>query len=215
MEIFEKELKRLNFEKKEGEGIFVLDFSAFFPYSNQEDLILYASLSTEYCASGVTYDLTDICKFNNNCPNKGWITMSRKFGRKLCKIGCPIPVPYDDPDHYKYLNLGYGFDKNDMVLMSIPIKINISEEKPWAYVHVEFNLKDPYKTNLEIFVHEGAYIRSNYSTSEKVNPEYDSKCSFILLTPYTLSSPDNTTYKVKDALWIIFNESIETIPYEA
>lgn len=209
------EFNRLGMAMQEGFGVFVIDYAAYFPYSNQKDLILEASLSTKLCNNGHILNLRNMCILNNRYPNKDYLCMTCKHGRKLCKIGCIVQFPYAALNIYKYLNIGYGFASQGIVRISIPININLSDEKPCAGFNVHFGLTDPNNPEFTIIVYEKTsemgwrpytYDISIESRISTVNVERYGQDRFILLTPA------NTLEEAKEQNWIVYNETINLLP---
>lgn len=114
-EIIKKELKE---QIKEGKGCIVFDFGCYFPYQNQDDLIFDFSIGLE--------KLSDK-KRNHRYPNKGYVTLSRKIGRKVSKIGYPYFVDFEEKFILLCLWLGY---KEDNIKLIFPLELSLSEDDP-------------------------------------------------------------------------------------
>lgn len=145
-----EELERLGITPESGIGFFFLDFGAYFPYRNQEVLLLDASLSTGPKETGKVLNIRENCVLNNRYPNKHYVTMTEKFGRKLCKCGCVIPYSHGRLKEVEYLNIGYGFDGQMPIRMSIPITTDTSDEKPGVSIAVKLNLERPDEPDLRV-----------------------------------------------------------------
>lgn len=148
-----------------GSAVFFLDFSAWFPYlqESQNQLKLYASLSTEPGDAGVVDRLHEQCVQNHRCPNKGWVCMTRKVGRKLFKYGGVFTLPallngFEVLNMFRYLNLGYSYQGRQFVRLSVPIDIQVTDDKPWAAVTVQAALKDLDAPEFVLTVREGGDV---------------------------------------------------------
>lgn len=210
---FDEELVRLGVELKEGEGMFVLDFSAFFPYGNQEILMLEASLSTEPRNAYEKLDLTKMCVLNHRYPNHGYLCMTRKYGRKLCTHGCPVNAPFEEINKYRYINLAYGF-KNRLARISVPIEVHLSKDLPYASLSACFGLQDPNQPELVFRTfqksEDGGWKDFAYSITEEqtqINLDFcKERGRFKRLTP--ASSFEEALLGV-----VVYNEVVEVRSY--
>jgi len=160
-----EELERLGIEQDTGSGIFCLDFSAYFPYENQDILELDASLSTHLMESGNVLNIRDLGKLNHRYPNYGYVTLSQKFGRKICRCGSIIQRPHAELTNYKYLNLTYNVKGLNTVRsrMIVPININTSDEKPCAVIEARFMLEDFNRPDLILTIYEKNSVTHSFT----------------------------------------------------
>ncbi|MBO5237888.1 MAG: hypothetical protein J6B50_03840 [Lachnospiraceae bacterium] len=115
-EIVELELKD---EVSKGKGCIVFDLSCYFPYANQEDLYFDFQVGEE--------QLTDI-KLNHRYPNHGYVTISKKVGRKLSKLGYPYFVELNTQQDI-LLTIKIGL-KDDYITIVFPIHVTLTQDKP-------------------------------------------------------------------------------------
>lgn len=123
--------------------------------------------------------ITDI-KLNKRYPNKDYRTISRKYGRKLSKIGYPYMLKLDEKiDEVMLLVVHVGEKETDNYLeMVFPLEVHLSKEKP--ILNIRFLIDEYF--NLWI-------SSSRYSKDKKIeNVEFTSKknmnnCNNILDKP--------------------------------
>lgn len=77
MTVIQSELEN---ELNQNKGCIIFDFGCYFPYSNVQDLIFDFHLGLESFSDK---------KMNHRYPNKSYQTISRKYGRKVSKLGYP------------------------------------------------------------------------------------------------------------------------------
>lgn len=110
-------------EINKGKGCIIFDFGCYFPYKN--DLIFDFSLGME--------EMTDK-KLNHRYPNKGYHTISKKYGKRVSKIGYPyfFELEETNPDATPWiLTLTVGVDsKEQTVQLLFPLLLNVTKEKP-------------------------------------------------------------------------------------
>jgi hypothetical protein len=166
------DLRQLEMEMKEfGNGanaFIVFDFGVI---SYLENLDFSFSLGLE--------KITDI-KLNKRYLNKDYRTISRKYGRKLSKIGYPYMLKFDEKiDEVMLLVVYVGEKETDNYLeMVFPLEVHLSKEKP--ILNIRFLIDEYF--NLWI-------SSSRYSKDKKIeNVEFTSKknmnnCNNILDEP--------------------------------
>ena len=82
-------------------------------------------------------EITDI-KLNRRYPNKMYRTISRKYGRKLSKVGYPYMVKLEDTlDELILLAVRIGEKDTDNYLeMIFPLEVHLSKEKPILNIQI-------------------------------------------------------------------------------
>lgn len=80
----EEVINELGEEISKGKGCIVFDF----PYADQDFLIFKFKLGEEEL---------EPYKYNHRYPNKDYVTISKKMGRRVSRIGYPVFVNY--PSH--------------------------------------------------------------------------------------------------------------------
>lgn len=166
------DLRQLEMEMEEfgngAEACIVFDFGII---SYLENLDFSFSLGLE--------KITDI-KLNKRYSNKDYRTISRKYGRKLSKIGYPYMLKLDEKiDEIMLLVVHVGEKETDNYLeMVFPLDVHLSKEKP--ILNIRFLIDEYF--NLWI-------SSSRYSKDKKIeNVEFTSKknmnnCNNILDKP--------------------------------
>lgn len=212
---FKDELERLGVERPGGMGVFLMDYAAWFPYTNQDSLVLEASLSTGARGEGTVCDMRKTGVQNNRYPNKGWLCLSGKYGRKICKNGCFVMEPLDVLNNYKYLNIGYGFEGRGMARMSVPVNFGVTENRPGAGLEVYLMIKDPNSPDLVITAYEKTsemgweaftYSIREDSESLRIARErfHDERCMQL--------TPDGTLEEAKGSGWVVYRETVGLYP---
>lgn len=124
-------------------------------------------------------EITDI-KLNRRYPNKMYRTISRKYGRKLSKVGYPHMMKLDKPiDETWLLAVRVGEKGTDNYLeMIFPLEVHLSKEKPILNIQLlideEFNL----------WVSSSRYLGNNTEEHVELTSEPNkNNCKNILTTP--------------------------------
>lgn len=194
------EMERLNIQEIPGMGLFCLDFSIFHPFKNQNKLDIDVSLSTESMENGMIYNLRDDSVLNHRY-NK-YVTLSQKFGRKICKTGCIVQRSHEELAEFRYINLTYGFEKGQPERVCIPIRIHTSDETPCASMIIGCLIDTPESPNLHITIYrkqlEGHWKSKMYKTKDKSSVYKE--C--IYFTPANDKEREPTDF-------IVYNEIVE------
>ena len=174
-----EDIKRMYGENmKEGTGVILLDIGYLFPYANQEDLCTDFYLTDRYEQPEINHNgitLGSICLRcadkelvrNHRYPNRGYVTLSSKVGRKVSREGCYLTAPADVMNRMKFLSVSYGFGE-EMLQMIIPVSIRLSSDKPYVCMSVRINLREPLRPELRIisneFTKESSIVMHTYDT---------------------------------------------------
>lgn len=141
-------MSEISEEITKGNGCVIFDFGCYFPYSN--NLIFDFSLGME--------KLTDK-KLNHRYPNIGYHTISRKYGRRISKIGYPYFFDLDETNSNVtpwLLELKVGADLEDnAVCLIFPLSINVTSEKPVCALSLRYN-----------FIEQHFTFESNYPSDD-------------------------------------------------
>lgn len=129
-EIISKELGDI---VSENVGCIVFDLGCRFPYANQKILKFSIGIKTN---NGIS-DVIDT-KLNHRYPNHDYVTLSKKYGRKLSQIGYPLPIDLGTQSIALYIRLGTAAQYDTHIY---PIQLSLTEEKPVCALslHVDFN----------------------------------------------------------------------------
>lgn len=186
-ELIEKEL-----QLADDEGCIVFDFGCYFPYSNFEVLTFDFSLGMEKF---------DDYKINHRYPNKGYQTISKKYGRKVSKIGYPYVMKLNE-QHPMLLSLKVGI-KEDYITLTFPLKNKLTKDKPICGLTLHYNFD---KNEFRFISYEkatnGGWWQHNWY-SHKV--EDDRMCDKDILL--------NAPHRVSDESYmLIYDDVIEPFP---
>lgn len=207
------DMEHLGIEMRDGFGVFAVDFAAFFPYVNQDDLILRMSLSTEACAGGcVIINLHEECVFNHRYPNTGYVCMTMKSGRKRSKLGCFLQLSYEELNMLKYMNIEYGFREDNMARMSIPVNMNVSEAAPCAGMEIHLGLKDPNDPSIHIEVREHERGGWRPFTYALCNDDMFINMERFGLDKCIVLKPCDEVAHMDERSWITFETAVNCIP---
>ncbi|WP_317312371.1 hypothetical protein [Clostridium thermobutyricum] len=174
----------------EDECCLVFDLGCYFPYSNSNELNFDFTLGME--------QFNDY-KINNRYPNRYYKTISRKYGRKVSKIGYPYVMKLNEQNHMLLcLNIGI---KDKYITFVFPIYTKMTKDKPICALkfHYMFDKNEFYFISYEKAENCGYYkhIWSSYKIEDEINNNNE-----ILLN---ISSID------KDSNMIVYENIIE--PY--
>jgi hypothetical protein len=112
----------------DSECCIVFDFGCYFPYSNFNILTFGFSLGME--------GFNDY-KINHRYPNKGYQTISKKYGRKVSKIGYPYTMKLNEQFPI-LLCLKVGI-KNQYITLVFLLKTNMTKDKPICSLELNYD----------------------------------------------------------------------------
>lgn len=184
------EILKNEIQLSEDECCIVFDFACYFPYSNSNELTFDFSLGME--------EFKDF-KINNRYPNKYYQTISKKYDRKISKLGYPYVMKLNEQAPM-ILTLKIGI-KDKYVTLIFPIHTKMTKDKPICAL----------KFNYIIDKHEFSFISyekredfdynrhswSSYKSDDKINTNE------IIL---------NVSKIIDDSNTIVYQDIIE--PYE-
>ncbi|AMN30792.1 hypothetical protein [Clostridium perfringens] len=174
----------------EDECCIVFDFGCYFPYSNSNELTFDFSLGME--------EFKDY-KINNRYRNKYYQTISKKYGRKVSKIGYPYVMKLNEQAPM-LLTLKIGI-KDKYVTLVFPIHTKMTKDKPVCTLkfHYMFDKNEfyfiSYEKEKDYCYHQ--HIWSSYKAEDKINNNE------IILNVSNIIDDNNT---------IVYKDIIE--PYE-
>lgn len=115
-------------------GCIIFDFGAYFPYSN--NLIFNITLGMN--------ELPDQ-KLNRRYNNKSYRTISKKYGRKVSKIGYPHFFPLEDNTALLVVKVGVckpnETDTNETIKAVFPLKLNLTKDDPICGLSLRLNVE--------------------------------------------------------------------------
>lgn len=152
-------------------GCIVLDLSCYFPYVEQDKLTIDFSLGMEKC---------DNIKLNHRYPNKGYVTVSKKNGRKLSKMGYPYFCELDK-QILMLLQINIGFkDEEDRITYIFPIEVKLTKEKPVCYLSFRHNFKTSFmKLFTTYHCEDGGMITITWTNDDKEDNYKGMKTIFL------------------------------------
>lgn len=192
----------------DGKGCLLLDFGMYFPYKDNQDMVVFDVVLLEQVITGemkYIFGESDI-KLNHRYPNKGYVTISKKYGRKVCSLGYPIVEDIELLNKMKYIMLKVGYKKQFFTIF-IPIKVSLSSDNPYAYITVHIDARDLLDKegiiNIDVYtfkeMFDNSYTVNHYTTKTD-------KQDAIYLQPYpkpidTLTMKYETIVSVKGVSW--------------
>lgn len=181
-------LKELGGKLPEGKGCINFDFACLFPYDNQDVLTFELGLGEEIGSQ----------KHNHRYPNRNYVTISKKLGRKVSKIGFPFLVDLND-EQLMILWIKIGIEGKAVKLI-FPVKIMLTKDEPVATLEGHFNFNKSrftfttYKPASDgrwqqiIWTNDTEYMDDPRVTiMDKASTDKDN-CIIVYHTPITLAS---------------------------
>lgn len=125
---YKEDLLQEEIQLADDECCIVFDFGCYFPYTNPEILTFDFSLGSE--------EFTDYKK-NHRYPNKGFQTISKKYGRKVSKLGYPYILKISEQSPMLLcIKVGIG---EQFVTMIFPVLTDMTKEKPICNLSFHFD----------------------------------------------------------------------------
>lgn len=143
---------------KDADGILNIDIGIFFDYSNQGIVTLGFGLITddikkdEDTEDDVRYLFADTV-LNHRYNHKGYITISRRSGKKVSKTGYPIAGPIEELNRYKMLMVMCGI-KDKTITVCFPINISLTKDDPIGGIELiihDWELNSADKWGIDMF----------------------------------------------------------------
>lgn len=141
-----EDLIQREIELAEDECCIVFDFGCHFPYKNTEVLIFGFALGME--------EINDF-KLNSRYPNKNWVTISKKDGRKVSKLGYPYVMKLNEQSPM-VLAIKVGIKEQDVVTLAFCLETNMTKEKPACLLRLAYDFE------------KSAFCLSSYEEGEGV-----------------------------------------------
>lgn len=115
----------------EGRGCIVFDFGCYFPYSNQDILTFNFKIGEEKLEQ---------YKCNHRYPNNGYVTISKKSGKKISKLGYPYFMDLGE-EQPMLLEIEIGIRDNTLHL-TFPLNVKLTKDKPVCSLALQFNFDE-------------------------------------------------------------------------
>lgn len=126
-----EELIRSEIQLAEDECCIVFDFGCHFPYKNTEVLIFDFALGME--------QINDF-KLNSRYPNKNWATISKKYDRKVSKLGYPYVMKLNEQGPMA-LDIKVGIRDQDAMTLAFCLETNMTKEKPACLLRLAYDFE--------------------------------------------------------------------------
>lgn len=158
---------------KENEGVLILDLSVYYPYDDIDSVSLDFDVYTNM-DDGPNENLKQNGSVSNRRhPNKNYVTLSEKAGRKLGRYGYSIVAPIETLNEIKYLTV-YFYEASSIPFMfELPLNIRLTKEKPCAGLDFNIGAKDE-KNEVTVRLHTpcedfglGCWTPTFYTTSKE------------------------------------------------
>ena len=185
---------RNEIDLKEDECCIVFDLGCYFPYVEKKLLMFDFSLGEE------TFD---DYKKNHRYPNKQYVTISKRYGKKVSKVGYPYILKLKE-QHPMLLCVKVGLndnnENNQYISLVFPIETKMTKENPLCELSLHYNF-----TNAKISIYSeeeietGCYCLHRWLSEESENP-YESD---IILQGH----------KIEDSRSMIFENIITPYPF--
>ena len=120
----------------EGEGCVIFDFGCYFPYSNGKEVLEF-SFSFSECMKEEKYK---DCTLNHRYPNKNYYTISKKYGRKVSKLGYPCIIKLGEQKQY-FLHLRIG-TKEKHINLVFPVVTCLDKERPICSLSLRYDFEN-------------------------------------------------------------------------
>lgn len=186
-ELIKDEIKLTN-----DECCIVFDFGCYFPYSNSDILTFDFSLGM---------NKFDDYKLNHRYPNKCYQTISKKYGRKVSKLGYPYIMKLNEQSPM-LLNLKVGL-KGQCITTIFPIQTKMTKDKPVCGLTLHWDFD---KSNFRFISYEkednGGWQQHNWYSYE-VETDRMGDSDILLGTPQKVDD---------DSFTIIYSDIIELFP---
>lgn len=120
-------------------------------------------------------------KLNRRYPNKTYRTITRKYGRKLSKVGYPYMLKIEEPINETWLlAVKVGEKETDNYLeMMFPLEVNLSKEKP--FLRIQFLIDNEFN----LWISSSRYSKTDYKIENVslTNKYNKNNCKNMLETP--------------------------------
>lgn len=174
---------------KEDECCIIFDLGCYFPYANPEILTFDFSLGEE--------KFNDYKK-NRRYPNSSYQTISKKYKRKVSRLGYPYIMKFDEQDIMLFcVNIGI---KEEYVSLVFPLQTKMTKDKPICSLKLLYNFDE---NKFRFLSHEkqenGGWYQHNW-----LSHDYDIKNEndTVLKTPH----------RIEDSLTMVYEDIIEPCP---
>lgn len=173
----------LAFKKEKGKlissnnGFIAIDLGLYFPFLDPA-FLSFRFEGAEDCNFIIPSDYVT----NHRYPNKNYITVTQKLGKKLSKTGYILTAPIDKLNSIKYLVI-YAGPEDAVRVYKFKIKISLNKEHPYAIFNGRIKINDFGKStfyfNTYYRVKLGWKINSYYTNMEEYMKSSDKKKTLL------------------------------------
>lgn len=184
------EILRDEVQLAEDECCAVFDFSCLFPYSNPEILTFNFSLGEERF---------DDYKMNHRYPNKFYQTISRRYGRKVSKLGYPYVMKLEECNQGPILlcvNVGI---KEQYLTLIFPLLLTMTKERPLCNLSFKYNFdKNQFYFESSKKTEDGSYLSLIWKSHEESDGCFGDIT--VLNAPERIGGDDSSTLVYEDII---------------
>lgn len=131
-------------------------------------------------------------KYNHRYPNKDYVTISKKMGRRVSRIGYPVFVDLNE-EYFFILEIEVGIKDYKTVKLDFPVIVKLTEEKPVCNLGFRFNFDAATFQFESYYEHENDGIIGHRHTIW-TNKEDHNIENAIVITPLIQVNPKNGVY---------------------
>lgn len=184
-EVFNNEI-----DLKEDECCIVFDFGCYFPYADEEHLFFDFEFNEHEFNDKV---------INHRYPNKSYQTITKKYGRRLSKIGYPYIFKLGN-QKLKMLHIKVGLQAEGLeeqhITLNIPVETHMTKDKPACVLTLHYFFdKDRFIFESNEPVEKGvwqSYEWINYDKKEIEEKGFDTKYITVMNQPCKTGDLDIT-----------------------
>lgn len=177
----EEIVNELRKEIVNGKGCIVFDFACYFPYVEQDLLIFNFKLGEEEL---------EPYKHNHRYPNIDYVTISKKMGRRVSKLGYPIFV---DLNKECFFMLEIGIKDYKTVNLDFPVSVKLTKEKPVCNLGFRFSFDEAIFEFKSYYEHKNDDLVGHRYTIWTNNENHNIEGA-ITITPLIQVNPEAAVY---------------------
>lgn len=158
---------------RENEGVLILDLSVYYPYCDIDSVFLDFDVFSNV-DNGPNEKLKQNGSISNRrYPNKNYVTLSEKAGRKIGRYGYSIVAPFEELNEIKKLTVYFYETSSIPFMFELALDIRLTPEKPCAGLEFKISAKEE-KNEITVRTHtpceefgHGCWRSAFYTTSKE------------------------------------------------